>query len=335
MGGYYNCLWSEEKIAHTIQPPMMEPGLPRKTSTKYFSPWRLLGTLLGLGLTLYLLYSYGVDEFFQTLRAVPWGVLGLALGLTLLSRFMVTLRWLALLRSAGVGMDLKRALRLVFMGLFASNFLPTTVGGDAVRLVGVLQHEMSASTGVASLVMDRVIGSIGMATLLPWGIPMIWTGMGHLFSWQWMGVGVVTYLSQILRRGFQFLRGVLETVRIWLRHPQGIAMALLATYGHMGCTFLAAWMLLSSMGQSISLLEVGALWSLAYFITLIPISINGLGLQELSITYLYTHFGGVEPQAGLVLATLMRLLYMVASLPGAFFLPELTEGFKPRKGERD
>lgn len=100
----------------------------------------------------------------------------------------------------------------------------------------------------------------------------------------------------------------------------------------MAFTFLAAWVLLGSMQQAISFFEVGILWSLAYFVTLIPISINGLGIQEFSLTFLFTHFGGVEPQAALVLATLMRLLYMLASLPGALFLSEITAnlGMRPR-----
>jgi len=229
-------------------------------------------------------------------------------------------------------MTLRRALRLVFMGLFASNFLPTTVGGDAVRLIGVLQHEMKASTGVASLLMDRVVGSIGMATLLPWGIPMIWPTIERFFVAWWALPVTVRSFSNVVDRGRRFVKGVIETIGIWLKRPHGIILALLATYGHMAFTFLAAWVLLGSMQQAISFFEVGILWSLAYFVTLIPISINGLGIQEFSLTFLFTHFGGVEPQAALVLATLMRLLYMLASLPGALFLSEITAnlGMRPR-----
>jgi len=229
-------------------------------------------------------------------------------------------------------MTLRRALRLVFMGLFASNFLPTTVGGDAVRLIGVLQHEMKASTGVASLLMDRVVGSIGMATLLPWGIPMIWPTIERFFAAWWALPVTVRSFSNVVDRGRRFVKGVIETIGIWLKRPHGIILALLATYGHMAFTFLAAWVLLGSMQQAISFFEVGILWSLAYFVTLIPISINGLGIQEFSLTFLFTHFGGVEPQAALVLATLMRLLYMLASLPGALFLSEITAnlGMRPR-----
>ena len=58
-------------------------------------------------------------------------------------------------------------------------------------------------------------------------------------------------------------------------------------------------------------------------LTLLPVSINGLGLQELSIAVLFSSFGGVSEHAGLALAVLMRMLYMLASLPGALFLPGL------------
>ncbi len=311
---------------------MDEKNSQLTNAPKRLSLWRLIGTLLGIALTIYLLFSYGLDEFLRMLKSVPLGVFLLALIFTFLSRFMVTLRWLALLRAAGVRMTLRRALRLVFMGLFASNFLPTTVGGDAVRLIGVLQHEMKASTGVASLLMDRVVGSIGMATLLPWGIPMIWPTIERFFVTWWALPVMVRTWSDVVDRSRRFVKGVIETIGIWLKRPYGIVLALLATYGHMAFTFLAAWVLLGSMQQAISFFQVGTLWSLAYFVTLIPISINGLGIQEFSLTFLFTHFGGVEPQAALVLATLMRLLYMLASLPGALFLSEITTnlGMRPR-----
>jgi hypothetical protein len=66
------------------------------------------------------------------------------------------------------------------------------------------------------------------------------------------------------------------------------------------------------------------LWSLNYFVTtFLPVSINGLGLQELTITSLYVQFGGVSMEAGLALAVLWRLVTILASLPGAIFLPEI------------
>ncbi len=66
---------------------------------------------------------------------------------------------------------------------------------------------------------------------------------------------------------------------------------------------------------------IAGLWSLTYFVTLIPISINGLGLQELSFTFLMSNVAGLSAQNSLTIAILIRAYFMFSSLPGAVFLP--------------
>jgi uncharacterized membrane protein YbhN (UPF0104 family) len=75
------------------------------------------------------------------------------------------------------------------------------------------------------------------------------------------------------------------------------------------------------MGQTITFPIVAGLWSFTYLITLMPFSINGLGLREVSISYIFTNLGGVSIQSALALALILRALEMIASIPGAFFLP--------------
>jgi len=90
---------------------------------------------------------------------------------------------------------------------------------------------------------------------------------------------------------------------------------------HMLCTFGASALLLNALGANVSFWQLVGLLSLAYFITLIPISINGYGLQEFSVTYLLSTFAGVSLPVSALLALLHRLLMVTASLPGAFTLP--------------
>jgi hypothetical protein len=84
--------------------------------------------------------------------------------------------------------------------------------------------------------------------------------------------------------------------------------------------------ILNGLADPISWLTAGGLWVLVYFITLIPISINGLGLQEASLSLVYASFAGVSESNSLVLALLIRVIFMIASLPGAIFLPQLMSG---------
>jgi hypothetical protein len=46
-------------------------------------------------------------------------------------------------------------------------------------------------------------------------------------------------------------------------------------------------------------------------------------LQELSVTYLFLHVGGLSAATSLSLAVLIRIIWMLASLPGAVFLPSI------------
>lgn len=289
--------------------------------------WRIAGTLFSVALVIYLISSQGWDEFANSMRRLPPHYFWIALGLVLGSRMCVVLRWYTLLRSAGLKMSLKDCARLVFMGLFASNFLPSTVGGDLVRMAGSLQLGLEAGASAASLVTDRLVGMAGMATLLPVGLAAV------------LKTGVLPSISTVViwhklpawlrEKASRFGRGLWQGLASSARNPAGLLWALLCTYGHMFFTFAVIWLMLDGLDQPISFWVIGGLWSFSYFFSLMPVSINGLGLQELSITYLYTQFGGLTMQTGLALAVLLRVLFMLGSLPGVVFLPDI---LRPLRG---
>ena len=66
--------------------------------------------------------------------------------------FCVITRWYILLQSGGnVRISFSDALALTFTGLFSNNFLPTTIGGDVVRLAGAMQMGYDRAVSLASL----------------------------------------------------------------------------------------------------------------------------------------------------------------------------------------
>ena len=324
------------------QPPeQKESG--RKPFTINGKIIRWLGSLIAVALLVYILKKQNWQDFWQALQNVPVGYFLLCVGLTLLSRLSISGRWYTLLRSAGVPVTAGQSLRLNFAGLFANNFLFTTIGGDVVRFGGAVQMRLESAPVAASLVMDRLIGSLGMATLLPIGLPRVLAALaaaaffggrraplaGHPL---WAASLVVpAWVRELWRKGLDFVLSLLRTFLVWARRPLGLLGALGWTYCHMAFTFTTLWLLLKGMGQPVSWWLIGGMWVLSYFITLLPISMNGLGVQELSITYLYSHFAGVSPQVAATLAILMRLLPFLVSLPGILFLPGMLR--RAPKGE--
>ncbi len=313
-------------------PPLAGTNPPEIAPKARKISWlRIAGTLLAVALLAYLIVEQGWQALLDSLAQVSWPYFLAAFLLVLLSRLATVGRWHVLLRSADVPISLRQSLRLVFAGLFAANFLPTTIGGDLVRFAGGVRLRLDAVVMAASLVMDRLVGMAGMATVLP-------LGLVRFFSLPLAAWPSANPLSQIalplsLGRAVQWGRrklaqlgqSLLQAARLWLSRPAQLFQAYLFTWGHMLTTFLTVWLIFQALGSPLPLWLVAGLWSMGYFITLLPISINGLGVQEVALTYLFTNYGGVSLHSVLAMALLMRALPILASLPGALFVPALLQ----------
>lgn len=132
--------------------------------------------------------------------------------------------------------------------------------------------------------------------------------------------------KKFMVKSLRIFKRLLEALSFWIKHPKSLFVSLLMSWLHMLLLFGTLWILLRAMGEPASFWLIAGMWSLTYFVTLLPISINGLGVQELSMTFLFTQIGGISEPTALTLAFLIRILQMFASLPGAFFLPDVVVG---------
>jgi uncharacterized membrane protein YbhN (UPF0104 family) len=277
---------------------------------------RLFGTLVAIVLIVWLIRQEGWTEIVDSLKQVSPTSFFLALASLLVSRVFVIARWHVLLRSGGVKIPFSRSAELTLMGLFASHFLPTTIGGDVVRLAGVMQMGFDRAICLASIAADRLVGLAGMLITIPFGLIPAWDSLSQAASHSFA-------LIASLQRPVRFVRRTLQTFTTWWHQPKALFTSLLCTWGNMLFIFLAIYLLVEGLGNHVSFWLIAGLYSLAYMVTLIPISINGYGVQELSLTFLFLHVGGLSAATSLSLAVLIRIIFMFASLPGAVFLPSI------------
>lgn len=282
------------------------------------------GTLLAIVLLVLLLRDGGWDEILNAMRMIKVIDLVWAAILFLISRLAVTFRWHTLLRSGGIDIKLKDSMLLTFTGLFATNFLPTTVGGDVLRLAGAMQMGYDRAVCLASIAADRLIGMLGMFMTAPIGLIYAWNVIPAATT-SLSFVGILRkpwdYVKTTSARLWHFGWRTLGTFSIWMKKPGSLLLSLAFTWIHMLCLFGSIYLFLDDLGTHVSFWMIAGLWSLTYFITLIPISINGYGLQELSFTYLFSTVAGVTPALSLTVGILIRAYFVISSLPGAFFLP--------------
>lgn len=293
---------------------------------------RVAGTALGLLLLVYLVRQQSWTEIAAALARIPGWVFALTIVLALLSRVAVVARWWVLLRGAGVRLRWRDAARLTFAGLFASNFLPTTIGGDVVRLAGSLRLPGPAAVYAASIAVDRLVGMAGMVSAAPLGLPafLLWLKAGDAAATGSLSVsGVATGWGRLRQWLQRSLSGALEALKLWARQPQWLAGAFGCTWVYMLLKFAALALFFHSLGEPIPFTQVAGLWSLVYFITLVPVSIGGLGLQEVSASLIYSQVAGVSLSTALAAALLLRTIEVLASLPGALFVSDIAVSWHP------
>ena len=284
---------------------------------------RILGTILSLGLVVFLVWKNWVD-FINSFNRVSLSLLGILLILAFLSRIIVTARWYVILKVVEPELTFNKAFKLSFVGLFTTNFLPSTIGGDFVKLGGAVQLGLDSASVAGSLVVDRLVGMVTMSTFLPIGILAI--PQGSQLSSVLLAASPGGFFDKAWKKIKSYFQLAILALKTWIKHPVQLVVAAGLSFIHMACTFTMVFLILRELQDPISWWLSGGLWVLVYFVTLLPISINGLGLQEASLSLVYTSFAGVSESNSLVLAIIIRVLFMIASLPGAFFLPKTLSG---------
>ncbi len=287
---------------------------------------QLAGTMLAVVLLVVLVRESGWDEILSAFRNIQTSNLLWVAFLFLVSRTSMAMRWHVLLRSGGINMHVKDSISLTYTGLFASNFLPSTIGGDVVRLAGAMQMGYDRAVCLASIAADRLVGMAGMTMVLPVGVAHSWGLLGAASS---ASFSAATWF----KRPIAFLKRTFSVFSLWLKKPASLLGSLAFTWVHMLCLFGSIYIFADDLGNHVSFWLIAGLWSLTYFITLIPVSINGYGLQELSFTFLMSNAAGLTPAVSLSVAVLIRAYFILSSLPGAVFLPSIMSIMAKQKKE--
>ena len=156
----------------------------------------------------------------QTLQGYPiWMLVG-STGLYIVANLLFGLRWHYFLKSVKVDVPYTYLASLVFYSLFLSNFLPTTIGGDLVKVAGLLSRDGGdqKTLKVSSVVADRIFSFASKVLLLP---ITLWVFKGFLpldFQLPWLqSLVLIDRLPKGLR---EKIKHYLRTIRPWFKPRQ-------------------------------------------------------------------------------------------------------------------
>jgi glycosyltransferase 2 family protein len=307
---------------------------------------RLMGTIVSTTLFIWLISSQKWDVVLNKAAGIAIWAFFLYLGLYLLSYGFNNLRWCILLWAQGVKISFWRAYSLNWAGIFASNFLPGTIGGDGFRMMAIHRYTGRTTISVGSVILDRIINMIAMSCLIP--LPLTVFGSSLLLQGQLLPEGTshpigylpatavgpaaskgwlaVTFIPSGLKKLFEkYFPKIVAAIRLWGTKPWTFVYAFLAAWPSNLLPMAATYLIARQLGMNVTYWQVIGIQTVTYFLSILPISINGYGLREVAFTTLYTALGSSLEQAS-TLALVTRFLNVLSSLPGAIWLTSFVTG---------
>jgi hypothetical protein len=283
-----------------------------------------------------------VKEFFGHL-SLPLLVAG-AMALLATSPFSA-LRWHIVLAAETTSPGPWTLLKIVLVGLFFNQVLPSGVGGDAVRAWRCHRLGIGAGAAIRSLVLDRVSGYKVTVALFAAGLPVLL----HMLPDARQRYGVVLLLGAALcgllalflidylpRRLLHFrlvaeLAALSREGRRLFGRPARFGAVMGLSAATVGLTILGFMLVAESLGVDLSFVSWVVIVPPVSLIQLVPISLAGWGVRELGFVVVLAGFG-IPAEAALAASLLVGLCMIVTGLPGGLLwltewdLPSATAG---------
>ena len=316
-------------------------------------PVRVFLTLLITGLgTAYLLWKIDVSRTLDVLADVdPWYFLA-AVALMVVTVWPMALRWQWLLRAKGVDDSLSWLTRAYFVSYAAGQILPTSIGGDAVRIFETARrHPGKGGPAAASVLLERALGGAATLALAAVGFALA-VGKYDVGAYLWLELffvigtviaGVLIFsprAGRMLAKGrpllapfkLDRLAGELWSALHSYRQNAGLLIGVFAlTLGVQAVRVLAIWCSGKAVGIEVSPRVYYVMGPLLFVVMLVPFTINGLAVRE---AFFVSFLGnvGVGADEAFAAGFLFFLVTIALSLPGAVIL--LWEGVRgPRLRE--
>ena len=311
------------------------PKPPRRNRWKTF-----LKLAIGLGIIGLLFWFVDFGELVDiAIHANPWYLVAAA-GLVYLDRWLMAYKWNLLLRAVNIRVPLSAVLRAYMVSPLAQVVLPSTIGADVFRLYCLARYRVNTQGVLASMIMERVIGfgAIILLVLISTGIAFYvlrdsWASLVQL-GWGVMATAAVG--GGIIVAGYFGARTLISRLAGRLSHSSMVAklhhiLVLSGEYRdqpwtvarNFGWTFIEqlipivmVYFVVKALNIDASLLELLAIIPLTVLALRMPISIDGIGVQEGLYVVLFG-FIGVSPSEALLLSAGKRAVQLLCALPWA------------------
>jgi glycosyltransferase 2 family protein len=283
-----------------------------------------------------------LDAFTQANPLVMAGSVVLLLILALVQ----TARWRIVARSLGLLFPFGPALFIVLIGTFFNQVLPSSIGGDAVRVWRLNRSGVSLSKSLNSVVLDRLVALLGVAVITAGATTLLFRWVaepGRRLALILVEVAIFAVLACVmfldrlrlpsfleLNRGIRFTLAR-DSRRLFLA-PRFILPALALSLAiHFGVSFVV-WLLAGTVGADVALYECLFLVPAVILLAMLPVSVAGWGVREGAMIVALGAVG-VSRSDALATSVLFGFATAASGIPGLFLWLATTRHWHTRTGE--
>lgn len=302
-------------------------------------PIVILKTVISIGLLVLIFTHIDIAQTWKQFQTLSLPFITFALIYYTGCQWLSCWRWLVILHSTGHSVSMISLLSSYFAGMFLNIFLPGSFGGDVYRIYRVTKETKDSEAALVSVFLERFTGLFALSALAILGLPPAVRVVGRwdiillFFGCVIALVGGVLLIAspQLLKIAEPWLKKLnlqnlavrFAKIQILLRqfaqHRQALGMSISLSFLLMLAIVYYHYLIAQQLKIPISYLELLVFIPIIAVITLIPISLGGLGVKEGLWIYLFNRIGLTGEQA-LLLSVTMTMLGWLLALPGGVIL---------------
>ena len=271
----------------------------------------ILRISISIILLIFLFRQVDKKSLFEIIKNADKPLLLLAFFVFFSSYLLCLFRWEMLLKAVEIYLPLKRIIISFCGGIFFSLFLPSTIGGDLMRSMDLAAHTKRPREVIATVLLDRLSGYVGLVLLAL---------VSMLFGWRFIQdksvlfcvviiTAVLIAILLVLFNKFlyskinkflhspnagkirELIKNLHQEVYIFRQHKKVITNNLVFSILIQAVSPLAFFIIALSLGIKMNIIYFFVFLPIINAITLLPISIGGLGLRDTTTIFFFAKVG--------------------------------------------
>jgi len=277
----------------------------------------VVAVVVTLSLLAYLIYYVNPKTFAETIIQIdPWILSGVFL-ISVLMILIKVIRWKYILRKLDINISFWKTLQLTFIGSFGASVTPAKIG-DVLRGFYLSKWtDTKESASVFSVILDRVMDLISIGIFSIIALPFYFGGLDSIIKWGIAGglaivviVVFFTFNKKIIKKivfllvrlkrkknteGKENEPNAIKYVEEYYSHLTNFNLRSYSTLSFLSFIFwillgIQVSLLIFSLSSTImnlqNTLTIIGIMSIAAIVSLLPISLSGIGIRDFTITFL-------------------------------------------------